>query len=285
MAPLVEPAPAKINLFLHVTGRRGDGYHLLESLVVFATDPGASDRLEGGKAESLSLSLQGPFADPLRPAGDDNLVIRAARALDSSQGAALTLTKNLPVASGIGGGSADAAAALRLLNRLWGLGLDNHALALKGANLGADIPVCLQSRATVMRGIGEQLDEASPLPPFWLVLVNPGIPLETRDVFAALNGRFGPAMPFPRAPGSAADLAILLRERRNDLEAPARYLAPEIDAVLAALSAQAGCLVARMSGSGATCFGLFAEARHAEIAARNIGRAHTAWWVVATGAG
>lgn len=285
MAPFAEPAPAKVNLFLHVTGRRSDGYHLLESLAVFARDPPAIDQLEAEPAAQLTVSLHGPFADALRAVADDNLVLRAARALDGARGAALRLTKTLPVASGIGGGSADAAAALRLLNRIWKLGLDGPALASKGFALGADLPVCLRSRATVMRGIGEQLDDAPPLPPFWLVLVNPGIALETRDVFGALNGRFGPAQPLLRAPDSAADLAILLRERRNDLEAPARYLAPEIDQVLAALSAQAGCLLARMSGSGATCFGLFAEPRHAEIAARNIGRARTAWWVVATGAG
>lgn len=290
-------APAKINLFLHVTGRRPanaeqGGYHELESLVVFAQDPAACDRIAAMPADSLSLLLDGPQAAALEPAGDDNLVLRAARLLQpmnlrtgSGKGAAITLTKTLPVAAGIGGGSADAAATLHALRALWQIEIDDETLAQAALKLGADIPVCLHSKAVVMSGIGEVITPLPALPPIWLVLVNPGITLATKEVFAALAGRFGPAMPLERKPDSAADLAILLRARRNDLESPARFLAPEIDPVLAALKAQAGCLLSRLSGSGATCFGLFASQREAEFAARNIGRAHPKWWVAATAAG
>jgi 4-diphosphocytidyl-2-C-methyl-D-erythritol kinase len=290
-------APAKINLFLHITGRRPanaelGGYHELESLVVFAQDAAACDRLTVEPDENLSLTLDGPQAAALDQAGDDNLVLRAARLLQpmnlgsgTGKGAALRLTKTLPVASGIGGGSADAAATLHALRALWQIEIDDDTLAQAALKLGADVPVCLHGKAVTMSGIGEVMTPLPALPPIWLVLVNPGIALSTKEVFAALAGRFGPPMPLQRKAGSAADLAILLRERRNDLEAPARFLAPEIDPVLSALKAQAGCLLSRLSGSGATCFGLFASQREAEFAARNISRAYPKWWVAATAAG
>ncbi len=284
-------APAKINLFLHVTGRRADGYHDLESLVVFAQAPDACDRISVAPAEALSLRIEGPRAEGLA-ADEDNLALRAAHLLQpmnlktgAHRGAAVTLVKNLPVASGIGGGSADAAATLHCLRALWGIEIDDDALSRAALKLGADVPACLLGRAATMGGIGEQLHPVPPLPGFWLVLANPGVALATRDVFAALNGQFSTPQPFERRPDSAADLAILLRARRNDLEAPARFLAPEIDPVLAALKAQGGCLLARLSGSGATCFGLFAAEREATVAARNLARAHPKWWVVATAAG
>lgn len=285
-------APAKINLFLHVTGRRPAqgpqaGYHELESLVVFAQDETACDRIAVAPADTLSLTLEGPQATTLASVGDDNLVLRAARQLQAMNGrqATITLTKNLPVASGIGGGSADAAATLHALRALWQIELDDDTLGRVAAQLGADVPVCLFGRAAMMTGIGDQIVAQQSLPPFWLVLVNPGVALATRDVFSALAGQYGPPMPLERRPDSAADLAILLRARRNDLEAPARFLAPEIDPVLAALKAQNGCLLARLSGSGATCFGLFAEKRDAEFALRNLSRAYPKWWVAATAAG
>lgn len=296
-AGLSRLAPAKINLFLHVTGRRPDGtehggYHELESLVVFARNPAACDRVTVAPADTVSLAVTGPQAAALQTETADNLVLRAARLLQpmnmagsGRRGAALALDKTLPVASGIGGGSADAAATLHCLRALWNIAIDDDALAAAALQLGADVPVCLHSRAALMTGIGERLAPAPPLPPFWLVLANPGITLATAEVFSALAGRFGAPQPFGRQPDSAADLAILLRQRRNDLEAPARFLAPEIDPVLAALKAQAGCLLARLSGSGATCFGLFAGEREAEFAARNLGRAYPKWWVAATAAG
>lgn len=291
-AGLSRLAPAKINLFLHVTGRRPAqglqaGYHELESLVVFAQDAEACDRIAVSNADTLSLTLDGPQAAALTENRDDNLVLRAARQLQAmnGKGAAIALTKTLPVASGIGGGSADAAATLHALRALWQIEVDDDTLGHMAAQLGADVPVCLFGRAAMMTGIGEQIVAQPALPPFWLVLVNPGVALATKDVFAALAGQFGPSMPLERRPDSAADLAILLRARRNDLEAPARFLAPEIDPVLAALKAQNGCLLARLSGSGTTCFGLFAEKRDADFAARNLSRAYPKWWTTATAAG
>lgn len=258
---------------------------------MFARDAAACDRLSVAPSENLALTIGGPQATGLA-CDDDNLVLRAARLLQPmnlltgpGRGAALALHKTLPLASGIGGGSADAAATLHCLRALWQIGIDDDTLAAAALQLGADVPACLHSRAAMMGGIGETILPVSGLPAFWLVLANPGVALATKDVFGALAGQFGPARPLPRRPASAADLAILLRERRNDLEAPARYLAPEIDPVLAALRAQAGCLLARLSGSGATCFGLFATRKEADFAARNLGRAHPQWWVVATEAG
>lgn len=281
-------APAKINLTLHVTGRRPNGYHELDSLVAFAADAAAQDELVCSPASSLSIITEGQFAGALDSEPERNLVWRAARLLDAKaeRGAVLRLTKRLPVASGIGGGSADAAAALRLLNGEWQLGLSNTTLAEIGLALGADIPACLISEALRLGGIGDMITPlAAPLPPVWAVLVNPGAALATPDVFDALraNGSFAFSAPLQARdlpPASAADLALRLKQGRNDLEAPARFLCPAIDPVLAALRAQGGCLLARLSGSGATCFGLFAEARHADIAARNIARAEPHWWSV-----
>lgn len=291
-AGLSRLAPAKINLFLHVTGRRPAqgpqaGYHELESLVVFAQDAEACDRIAVTPADTLRLTIEGPQAAALTETRDDNLVLRAARQLQAMNGrnAAITLTKTLPIASGIGGGSADAAATLHALRALWQIEVDADTLGHMAAQLGADVPVCLFGRAAMMTGIGEQIVAQPALPAFWLVLVNPGVALATQDVFTALAGQYGPSQPLERRPDSAADLAILLRARRNDLEAPARFLAPEIDPVLAALKAQNGCLLARLSGSGATCFGLFAAKREAEFAARNLSRAYPKWWTAATAAG
>jgi 4-diphosphocytidyl-2-C-methyl-D-erythritol kinase len=271
-APAEELAPAKVNLALHVTGRRGDGYHLLDSLVVF---PSVGDRLRAAPSPELTLAVEGPFAGCLD--ADDNLVLRAARLLGPGRGAALTLDKRLPVASGIGGGSADAAAALRLLARLWGLPLPPAAVLL---GLGADLPVCLAGIARRMRGIGEELAPVA-LPPFWLVLANPGVPLATAAVFAALAGRFGAPLAAPPAFLDVGALARWLAEQRNDLEPSAAGLAPMVTETLAALAAQSGCLLARMSGSGATCFGLFAAAGPAATAAAALARARPAWWVAA----
>lgn len=272
---LREAAPAKVNLFLHVTGRRADGYHLLDSLAVFGP---AADTLAAQPAPALSLELEGPFGTTLS-AEPDNLVLRAARALAAATGhaggAAMTLGKHLPVASGIGGGSADAAAALRLLNRLWNTRLDEAALATLAAPLGADIPVCIASRPARMQGIGERILAAPTLPECGLLLVNPGVPLATPDVFRARRGGFSAEAALPRAWPDAAAMAADLRRLGNDLEAPARSLCPVIGEVLRALAAAPGCLLARMSGSGATCFGLFSTPAEAAIAA---GRMPREWW-------
>lgn len=263
-------ARAKINLALHVTGRRADGYHLLDSVVAFA-DTG--DRIVVTDSQDLSLTVTGPMAAGLS-VGPDNLVLRAAKALGQDRGAAITLDKHLPVASGIGGGSADAAATLLALAELWGCALPNSAAVLA---LGADVPVCLVGHAARMQGIGEVITPVT-LPVAHVVLVNPGFGLATADVFRALTSRDNPALDLPgEALPDAQAVALWLHQTRNDLQPAAEALAPAIRPVIAALQAQPGCLLARMSGSGATCFGLFATARRAEAAATALTR--PGWWV------
>ncbi len=271
-APRSALAAAKINLCLHVTGRRADGYHLIDSLVAFA-DTG--DRLTAFPHGGLTLEVTGPQGAGLS-AGPDNLVLRAARALGPG-GARMVLDKRLPVASGIGGGSADAAAALRLLAAMWRRRLPDAAAALA---LGADVTVCLAGRACRMEGVGERLSPVPPLPPVWAVLANPGVAVSTPAVFAALARRDGPPLPQVPAFADAAALAGWLRAQRNDLEAPAQALAPVIGQVLAALAVQPGAMLARMSGSGATCLALFRSAAEAQAAAAAL--APTGWWLAAT---
>jgi 4-diphosphocytidyl-2-C-methyl-D-erythritol kinase len=283
-SPVTEFAPAKINLCLHVTGQRADGYHLLDSVVAFA---GIGDRLLARPADVLSLTLEGPFG-PEVPADSDNLVLRAARAFDPDFPVAFTLEKRLPLASGVGGGSADAAAALRAMARLKlrpGAAalpvapqpFDVDTKALKA--LGADVPVCLLSRAARMRGVGEKLDFLDDFPGGWIVLVNPRVEVPTPAVFRALARKDNAPLPetLPRWSDIGA-LAVWLRDQRNDLEPPALGIAPVIADVLAALRAQAGALVARMSGSGATCFALFADEAMACAAVMAIRAAHAGWW-------
>ena len=267
-------ARAKVNLALHVVGRRADGYHLLDSLVAFAD---FGDVVTVEPAPSLSLSITGPMAAGLS-AGPDNLVLKAAQMLGSPLGAAITLEKRLPIASGIGGGSADAAATMQALGAIWGCALPDAGQVLA---LGADVPVCLAGQSCRMAGIGDQISPLA-LPPAHLVLVNPGVGLSTAAVFGALLCRDNPPLP-PAAPmPDAVALAAYLGHCRNDLEAPALSLVPQIGAVLAALQGQKGCLLARMSGSGATCFGLFASASAAVAAATALRAQSGAWWVQAT---
>ncbi len=278
---VIEAAPAKINLFLEITGRRADGFHDLYSLVAFAD---LGERIEAGPGEGFSLAVAGPFADET-PAGKDNLVLAAARALGDrlgdGHGARIRLTKTLPVAAGLGGGSADAAAAIRALRKLWGVDLPETALFDLAISLGSDVPVCLAGRPAIVTGRGEALA------PFWLpqcpaVIVNPGVGLDTAQVFGALGDRtFEDSATFVPVADSDALIASL-RSRRNDLEAPASALAPEIVGVLDALRTQPGCRLARMSGSGASCFGLFADAPAAAVAARRIAEGRTGWWVAET---
>jgi 4-diphosphocytidyl-2-C-methyl-D-erythritol kinase len=270
-----ELAPAKVNLALHVTGRRPDGYHLLDSLVVF---PAIGDLVEAEPAGVLSLTLDGPFARDLG-AGPDNLVLRAAQLIrPPGQGAAIRLVKSLPVASGIGGGSSDAAAALRLLARLWNVRLPT---AERLAILGADVPVCLRTTPQRLQGIGERVTPVD-LPPFWIVLANPGFPLSTPAVFAGLTRRDNTPLPdLPARFGTPEALFAWLGRSRNDLEAPAIALQPAIARVLDALAAQTGCRLARMSGSGATCFGLFDGEPAALATADTLRRAQPGWWIAA----
>jgi len=278
-------APAKLNLYLRVVGRRPDGYHELDSVVAFAE---IGDVVRAAPADDLTLTIDGPFADALHRAGptDDNLVLRAARALAQltgcTVGAHLILTKTLPVASGIGGGSADAAATLQALMALWRVAPEPAALRALALTLGADVPVCLDGSACRMQGIGEHLTRLEPLPALPLLLVNPGAPLATKDVFRARAGAFSaPLEPLP-ALSDAAVLVDLVRRGGNDLEAPARALLPEITGVLGALRAAPGCRIAAMSGSGATCFGLFDRAETAALAEGYLRAAHPGWWAAAT---
>jgi 4-diphosphocytidyl-2-C-methyl-D-erythritol kinase len=277
-----ELAPAKVNLALHVTGQRSDGYHLLDSLVAFA---GVHDTVSASKADALTLSVGGPFAAALS-AEADNLVLRAARALADVAGirpwAALRLVKRLPVASGIGGGSADAAATLAATGALWRVTHKPGALAALGLKLGADVPACLAGKAAQVGGIGEKIGPAPALPRVWLVLVNPLQGLPTPSVFNARSGPFSKPAPLEAAPRDARDLAEALETRRNDLTDAAIGLVPEIKVLLAALEAQPGCLLARMSGSGATCFALFARMAEADAAAATLRARKPQWWVQAS---
>ncbi len=277
---LTTTAPAKVNLDLAVTGRRADGYHLLDSLVVFVD---IADVVTLAPGTGPVLTAEGPFAAQLPADPARNLALRAvvalARALNRPADAALHLVKHLPAAAGLGGGSADAAAVLRLAARAWDArGIDLPALAL---SLGADVPVCLEGRPVRMRGVGEILDPLPcTLPAAWLVLANPGIALETAPVFQARSGEFS-AIPadLPASLPDAAALADMLRPRRNDLQAAAISLCPAIGDVLAALDGQPGCLLARMSGSGASCYGLFADGGAAQAALAPLRR--QGWWAQA----
>jgi 4-diphosphocytidyl-2-C-methyl-D-erythritol kinase len=286
-ARLGRRAPAKLNLYLHLTGRRADGYHLIDSLFAFAD---VGDEIEVAADPTLSLVVDGPFAAAIDGAADDNLVLRAARALAAvvqaregiAPGARICLVKNLPVAAGIGGGSADAAAVLLALVDLWSVDIAEADLRALALGLGADVPACLAGAPVAVSGIGEVLQPAVALPPVFAVLANPNVPLATAPVFkafAAAGSPFSPPAPLLTAPGDAAALAAAMALRGNDLEAPARTLVPEVGQVLAALGSLPGALLARMSGSGATCFALFASAAEAKSSATTLARLHPGWWV------
>jgi 4-diphosphocytidyl-2-C-methyl-D-erythritol kinase len=275
-------APAKINLYLHVTGRRADGYHLLDSLVGFAD---IGDRVTAAPAEALSLTVTGPEAGSLAGLGEDNLVLRAARLLAGHHGiaprAALTLDKRLPVASGIGGGSSDAAAALRALAALWRVPLDENAAFELAAALGADVPACLAGWPVWVGGIGERLDPAPALPPLGIVLANPRRELLTAAVFRARHDDFAAAERLLLTGTEPEALIAALERCRNDLTGPALSLMPEIAVVLDRLAALPQARLTRMSGSGATCFALFADAGAARHAAAALSAEQRGWWIEA----
>jgi 4-diphosphocytidyl-2-C-methyl-D-erythritol kinase len=274
-------ARAKVNLYLHVTGRRADGYHLLDSLIVFA---GTGDEIAVAPADRLSLAIEGPFSARL-DAGPGNLVLRAAKALrdltGTRAGAAIRLTKNLPVASGIGGGSADAAATLDALCGLWNVAPGRAALLRLAMQLGADVPVCLDGMPSFAAGVGEELAPARGLPPAWLLLANPGFATPTPAVFKARHGAFSAPARWSEPPRDFADFAARLRACGNDLTEAAISVTPAIRDVLVALAGLSGCVLARLSGSGATCFGLFADEGSARAAEAALRAARPGWWVTA----
>jgi 4-diphosphocytidyl-2-C-methyl-D-erythritol kinase len=275
-------AAAKVNLYLHVTGQRADGYHLLDSLIAF---PDIGDYLTAESAEGLSLEIGGPEAASLAGEVRDNLVLRAARLLadhhGKARGAALRLEKNLPVAAGIGGGSSDAAAALRALTALWGLSIGEQALCDLAVRLGADVPACLYARPVWVGDVGERVEPAAGLPQAGILLANPRKELPTAAVFAARFGLFGEPGRFAPMPRDAVGLAQVLRSRRNDLARAAIDLVPETGAVLARLADLPEALIARMSGSGPTCFALFRDRAAAERACQALSAAEPGWWCAA----
>ena len=280
-------APAKVNLYLHVGPPGPGGLHPVDSLVMF-TDTRAADRISARAAPQLSLTVEGPRAKQLKNA-PNNLTLAAATALrDACErgglGAALVLHKELPIAGGVGGGSSDAAATLHILNDMWGIEFGQAALERLAVQLGSDVPACVRLRPLVMRGTGERLIDAA-APDLPCLLVTPGVSLETRRVFERYDQRGSNhafrEMPPPAEP-DVAGFAAALGGFRNDLEAAALALCPEIDKALKLIRAQPGCLLARMSGSGPTCFGLFEDGAAAEAAAAAISRAKRKYWVRAS---
>lgn len=268
--PITRRARAKINLTLHVTGQRADGFHLLDSLVAFA---GIGDEISVAKSPDLGLIVDGPLSNGV-PTDERNLVLKAAHLFEAGRGAEIRLAKHLPNAAGIGGGSADAAASLLALAELWDVPLPENLV-----QLGADVPVCMAPMALRMRGVGEDLSIIPPLPPLWAVLVNPRIALETPPVFKALTQKENPPMAQMPECSDALAFAKWCASQRNDLQAPAISLVPVIQNVLNAL---APALLARMSGSGATCFGLCESAEQADALAALIRADHPEWWIETT---
>jgi len=280
---VTEEARAKINLALHVTGQRADGYHLLDMLVTFAD---CGDRLGFLPAQVDAFTLSGRFGEMLAGEGGTNLVLRARDLLREQFGALafpvhIHLQKNLPVASGIGGGSADAAATLRGLMRLWGMSLPVEALASLALKLGADVPMCLESRPLIARGIGEEIEAVADLPAFAMVLTNPLKGVATPEVFRRLTTKNNAALSLAAGVSGSAGWLAVIDAARNDLEPPARQLVPEI-AVISEMLQTRGALLTRMSGSGATCFGIFANMAEAQEAAAALHGERPDWYFQAT---
>lgn len=282
-----ETARAKVNLALHVVGRRADGYHLLDTIVAF---PPIGDLVIAEPGPDLSLTIEGPGATDLAgTAPDDNLVMKAARGLadlagDRASGVALRLVKQLPVAAGLGGGSADAAATLRLLARMWAVDITSNAVVDLALRLGADVPMCVASVPLRARGIGEDVEPFAVDPDLGIVLVNPRLPVSTPAVFRALTKRDNEGLPVPTG-ATRDDLLALLRASRNDLEAAAITVEPAVATVLSELSGLDGALLARMSGSGATCFALFPDETIAAAAAERLAQRRPGWWIRSSRAG
>ena len=271
-------AYAKVNLYLHVCGKRENGYHELDSLIVFAQ---TGDLISVYPDDHLSLEITGEMASFIDGDIQDNLVMKAARGLQTlcktDQGARIVLDKRLPVAAGIGGGSGDAAATLKALCQMWSVFPDPKGMDELALSLGADVPVCMKAHANHVGGIGEVITPLPPLPECWMVLVNPMVAVSTPAVFKARTGAFSPALGIYEI-NEYETLIAEMKQRHNDLFDPAIGIAPKISQVIEALENQNGCDLARMSGSGATCFGLFATKEMAEAALNNLKTAHSLWW-------
>ncbi len=268
-------APAKVNLALHVLARRADGYHEISSLVAFTA---LGDRLTIAPSRSRGLTVQGPFADRV-PHDESNLVAQALRSLGCEDEVTITLDKQLPVEAGLGGGSSNAATAMQMTARLLGLDLPAPPSTL---TLGCDIPACLHGQPALVGGLGEQITPVPSIPNFFSVLVFPMFPLPTKDVYQALTKPCGQALDMPPTGNNRAAFISWLREQANDLEAAAITLEPRIRDVIATIRATSGCLLARMSGSGAACFGLYDNRSDAVRATRSIATSHAHWWVRGT---
>jgi 4-diphosphocytidyl-2-C-methyl-D-erythritol kinase len=273
-SPLAETAPAKINLTLRVLGRRADGYHELESLVAFAD---LADRLNLVPGGHTALEIDGPFAAACGPSAD-NLVLKAARAAGLPAGL-FRLEKHIPVAAGLGGGSADAAAALRLIARANGLSTDDPRILAAARATGADVPVCLDARPRVVRGTGQELSAPLALAKLPVLLVNPGIALSTGEVFSRFAAGDSGAPPIGQVPPEKNTLLAWLFARGNDLTPAAAACVPAIAEILDVLGPLPGCRLGRMSGSGATCFAVFDDASAASAAAKQLSRERENWWI------
>lgn len=282
-SPLRVIAPAKVNLCLHVLGRREDGYHHLSSLAVFTA---FGDELEFTPAHALSLKISGPFADALKGEPlEKNLIWRAAESLAQGAGlpahAAITLKKNIPVGAGLGGGSSDAAATLAALSHLWGCSLPQPQLQQLALSLGSDVPACIKARPVWIRGVGDVLTPAS-WPGGWLLLANPRVSLSTPEVYGALRPPYSPQPPVLPHGATLWQASAWAQARHNALEAPALVMQPAIRELLSFISRQPGCMISRMSGSGATCFGLFDNQAAAKNAADALSASHPQWWSAVT---
>ena len=277
-------APAKVNLYLHITGKKKTGYHELDSLIVFTE---LHDIISVTTHHNIEISVRGPLAGQLSESPETNLVYKAAQILteltDIPKGAKITVSKNIPVAAGLGGGSADAAAAIQALCKLWNIGLEDRVLATIALSLGSDVPACLLSKTAQISGFGEIL---KPVPEFpknlHLVLVNPGIKLLTKSVYEGFRGPFKGTKSISLFPTNPTNLPAFLQQCSNDLSESAKELCPDIIEVLDALESCTGCYLARISGSGPSCFGIFPNAKVANLAALQIARRKTDWWVKAT---
>ena len=284
-----QKANAKINLYLHITGKRGDGLHTLDSLVVFADVGDTITATPINENPEIIFSTSGPFGNNV-PLDESNLVVRTAKLLQEKynikNGARINLEKNLPPSSGMGGGSADAAAAMRALGEIWNIDFskDNKVelYSVMASRIGADVPVCFNGKNVFMGGIGEKLDPAPILPSCWLLLVNPNIPVSTPAVFSVRKGAFSELGRFDISPSNANELADILSLRNNDLSTGAQEIEPEIANVISALQKLEGVLLARMSGSGATCFAIYSNEQSALMGAQKIANENPEWWVRAT---